>query len=219
MPFRFATLLCLSTLFLGCAKATLLDNSANAADPAKKEKSEFARVKIGDVVPNFTLPDLGGKNVSLSDYKDKLVVLEWFNPGCPFVKKIHQNDGLFVDYAAKEITQGTVWLAINSGAPGKQGHGIDANKAAAAQWKMTHPILLDENGEVGRMFGAKTTPQIFVISKEGKLIYRGAPNNAPYGRVPASGPKAYLDEALKAAMEGKAVIDTDTKSWGCSVKY
>ena len=219
MTLRFFSLLFLSFLLLGCAKASILDNQANAAEPSKKEKSEFARVKIGDVVPNFTLPDLDGKKISLSDYKGKLVVLEWFNPGCPFVKKVHQPGGVFETRAAQEAKEGTVWLAINSGAPGNQGTGVETNKAAATKWNMQHPILLDESGEVGRMFGAKTTPHMFVISKEGKLIYRGGPNNAAYGRVPADGPKAYLDDALKAAKDGKPVVDADTKPWGCSVKY
>ena len=219
MMLRTLTFLCFSISLLGCAKASLLDNQANAKEAPKKAKSEFASVKLGDVVPNFTLPDLDGKKISLSDYKGKLIVLEWFNPGCPFVKQVHNAGGIFETRAAQEAKEGTVWLAINSGAPGNQGTGVETNKAAQAKWNMKHPVLLDESGEVGRMFGAKTTPHMFVVSKEGKLIYRGGPNNAAYGREPADGPKAYLDDALKAAKAGKPVVDADTKPWGCSVKY
>lgn len=219
MTLRFLSLIFLSCALFGCTKATTMDNKANAAEPIKKEKSEFARVKIGDAVPDFTLPDLDGKKVSLSDYKGKLVVLEWFNPGCPFVKQVHNAGGIFETRAAQEAKEGTVWLAINSGAPGNQGTGAEKNKAAAAKWNMSHPILLDDSGEVGRMFGARTTPHMFVISKDGKLIFRGGPNNASYGREPADGLKNYLDDALKAAKAGQPVANADTKPWGCSVKY
>ena len=219
MLFSRIQIVLLSLFCLACTKTPTLENKANAAEPVQKAKSEFASVKLGDVVPNFTLPDLDGKKVSLADYKGKLVVLEWFNPGCPFVKQVHNAGGIFETRAAQEAKEGTVWLAINSGAPGNQGTGVEKNKAAAAKWNMTHPILLDESGEVGRMFGARTTPHMFVISKEGKLIFRGGPNNAAYGREPADGPKAYLDDALKAAKAGQPVVEADTKPWGCSVKY
>lgn len=219
MMLRFFSVLFLIGSLFGCAKGSVISNQANAAEPAPKEKSEFARVKIGDAVPNFTLPDLDGKKVSLSDYKGKLVVLEWFNPGCPFVKQVHKAGGIFETRAAQEAKEGTVWLAVNSGAPGNQGTGVEKNKAAAAKWNLKHPILLDESGEVGRMFGAKTTPHMFVVSKEGKLIFRGGPNNAAYGREPAGGVKNYLDDALKAAKAGQPVANADTKPWGCSVKY
>ncbi len=219
MLFSRNQIVLLSFFCLACTKTPTLENKANATEPAQKVKSEFASVKLGDVVPNFSLPDLDGKKVSLSDFKGKLVVLEWFNPGCPFVKQVHNAGGIFETRAAQEAKEGTVWLAINSGAPGNQGTGVEKNKAAAAKWNMTHPILLDESGEVGRMFGARTTPHMFVISKEGKLIFRGGPNNAAYGREPADGAKAYLDDALKAAKAGQPVVDADTKPWGCSVKY
>jgi peroxiredoxin len=111
-------------------------------------------------------------------------VLEWFNPDCPFVKYAHGEGGP-LESLANELTKkdGIVWLAINSGAPGKEGAGVERNKQAQAEWKLEHPILIDEDGKVGHTYGAQTTPHMFVIDPAGKLIYAGALDNAPLGRV------------------------------------
>lgn len=142
-----------------------------------------ASAKVGEAAPTFTLPDLDGNSISLADYAGKTVVLEWFNPDCPFVVYAHGDDGPLANLAREQSEAGIVWLAINSGAEGKQGHGAERNRKAREDWKLDHPILLDENGAVGQTYGAKTTPQMFVIDPDGKIAYAGAVDNAPLGQV------------------------------------
>jgi peroxiredoxin len=139
--------------------------------------------KVGEPAPAFSLPDLDGKQVSLADFAGKTVVLEWFNPDCPFVKYAHDGDGPLASLANEQTKAGVVWLAINSGASGKQGAGAERSKQAKAEWKLEHPILIDEDGKVGHLYGAQTTPHMFVIDAGGKLVYAGALDNAPLGRV------------------------------------
>jgi peroxiredoxin len=139
--------------------------------------------KVGEPAPAFTLPSVSGEQVSLADYAGKTVVLEWFNPDCPFVKYAHEAGGPLATLANEQTKSGIVWLAINSGAPGKQGAGAERNKQAQADWKLEHPVLIDEDGKVGHAYGAQTTPHMFVIDPAGKLIYAGALDNAPLGRV------------------------------------
>lgn len=139
--------------------------------------------KVGEPAPAFTLPSVAGESISLADYAGKTVVLEWFNPDCPFVKYAHGEGGPLASLANEQSKAGIVWLAINSGAAGKEGAGVDRNKQAQVDWKLEHPILIDEDGKVGRTYGAQTTPHMFVIDPSGKLIYAGALDNAPLGRV------------------------------------
>ncbi|MEZ4322021.1 MAG: redoxin family protein [Myxococcota bacterium] len=177
-----------------------------------------ASAEVGAKAPDFTLPDLDGKKVSLSSFAGKTVVLEWFNPGCPFVVAAHDEGGPLAAKAAEQ-PEGVVWLAVNSGAPGKQGHGVEANKAAAEKWKMTHPILLDEAGEVGKLYGATNTPQMVVIDPEGVVRYWGALDNAPRNEVKGNSRIDYTGRAISAVMAGEAVKPDHTPPWGCSVKY
>jgi peroxiredoxin len=146
------------------------------------DKGSEATAKLGEPAPAFSLTDLDGKTVSLADFAGKTVVLEWFNPGCPFVKYAH-GEGPLAGMAGEQTKAGVVWLAINSSAPGKQGHDREENRKAATEWKMEHPILLDEDGKVGHAYGATTTPHMFVIDGTGKLVYAGGLDNAPLGRV------------------------------------
>ncbi|MFO7567370.1 MAG: redoxin domain-containing protein [Enhygromyxa sp.] len=148
---------------------------ADAGEPA-------TAVEVGEPAPGFSLPDLDGETVSLADFAGKTVVLEWFNPDCPFVKFAH-GEGPLASMATEQRKAGVVWLAINSGAPGKQGTGVERNREAASEWTMEHPLLLDEDGKVGHAYGATTTPHMFVIDGEGKLVYAGGLDNAPLGRV------------------------------------
>jgi len=148
-------------------------------------------------------------------------VLEWFNPGCPFVKASHTK-GSLVDTAAKHTKAGVVWLAINSGAPGKQGHGVEANREGKATFKLEHPVLLDESGRVGRAYAAKHTPHMYVIDKQGVLVYRGAIDNSPdgEGESPTGGKLVnYVSAALADIEAGKPVATAETEAYGCSVKY
>jgi peroxiredoxin len=176
--------------------------------------------ELGKPAPAFELKDTSGKTVKLADYRGKTVVLEWFNSGCPFVKYAH-GEGPLKDQAKRPgaARADVVWLAINSSASGKQGHGVEVNKQAAAEWKMTHPLLIDESGAVGRMYGAKTTPHMYVIDASGKLVYRGALDNAPMGRSSDAQPVSYVQAALDDLAAGRAVRTAETQSYGCSVKY
>lgn len=172
---------------------------------------------LGQPAPDFELRDLDGKAVRLSSFRGKTVVLEWFNPECPFVVYAHQ-DGPLSDMAGRWTAKDVVWLAINSGAPGKQGTGADLNRRMASTYGMHHPVLLDEDGKVGRAYGAKTTPQMFVVDAKGVLRYRGGLDNAPRGR--ADGERQdYFEDALDAVVAGRPVAHADTTSYGCSVKY
>jgi peroxiredoxin len=180
-----------------------------------------AAAEIGQPAPDFTLSDLDGKPVKLADYKGKIVVLEWFNPGCPFVVAAHTK-GSLVDAAARASKQGVVWLAINSGAPGKQGTGVALNRKAQAEWKIGNPILLDEAGTVGKAYGATNTPHLFVVDAAGKLAYAGAVDNSPDGErgAPQGGALVeYATAAVEALRAGRPVGVTSTKAYGCGVKY
>jgi peroxiredoxin len=191
-----------------------------ATEPAAPSEAEAAAqpAPAGKPAPDFTLPDLDGKQVALSSFRGKTVVLEWFNPGCPFVRYAH-GEGPLKDLAKKHAAGGVVWLAINSGSAGKQGAGAEVNRKAGEEWAMAHPILIDANGQVGKAYDAKTTPGMYVIDGNGSLVYQGALDNAPLGKVPSEGLVNYVDNAIAAVAAGKPVEVAETKSYGCSVKY
>ena len=176
---------------------------------------------VGQPAPEFSLQDLDGKVHKLSDLKGKVVVLEWFNPGCPYVVAAHTK-GSLVDAGARASKEGVVWLAINSGAPGKQGHGVETNRAAARSWSMSYPILIDESGAVGKAYGATNTPHMFVVGKDGKLAYKGAIDNSPDGErgAPQGGTLVeYVSAAIADLAAGRPVRSPQTKAYGCGVKY
>jgi len=181
----------------------------------------FAGVAPGAAAPDFKLKDTEGKTVSLGDFKGKVVVLEWFNPECPFVRASHTK-GSLVGLAKKHTAAGVVWLGINSAAPGKQGYGPEKNKASAKSFGLEHPILLDEAGTVGHAYGATNTPHLFVINKDGKVVYAGGIDNSPDGEKgePEGGKLVnYVDQALADLAAGKPVQVPTSKAYGCSVKY
>lgn len=176
---------------------------------------------VGKPAPDFALKDLDGKEVRLSSFKGKTVVIEWFNPGCPFVKAAHSK-GSLKDAAQRHSKSGVVWLAVNSGAPGKQGAGAETNREAAKTWTMQHPILLDESGTVGKLYGATNTPHMMVVDSKGTLVYRGAIDNSPdgEGESPTGGKLvSYVDSAITDLGSGKPVATAETKAYGCGVKY
>lgn len=205
---RFAT--------LALVAALLVPALAAAAGPAAPAA---AGVKPGDIAPDFKLKDTAGVEHTLSQYlKDgKIVVLEWFNPDCPFIIKHHKLNRTMNETYANLAHKGMVWLAINSGAAGKQGAGLERNQKAVAEYEMPFPLLLDENGATGRAYGAKTTPHMFVIGKDGKVAYAGAIDDDPSPTVP--GKRNYVISALRAVMDGRDVPEPATKPYGCSVKY
>ena len=218
-----AALACLPTASLAAPSAPIEAPPAPApakAAEAKAEKPAPANV-VGKAAPDFTLKDLDGKDVKLSSFKGKVVVLEWFNPGCPYVKKSH-TAGSLIDTAKKHTAKGVVWLAINSGAAGKQGHEPRMNAESAKTWAMGHPILSDVDGTVGKSYGATNTPHMFVIDKKGVVAYAGAIDNSPDAerKSPEGGTLInYVDAAVAAVSAGKAVKTAQTKAYGCSVKY
>lgn len=180
-----------------------------------------ADVEIGKPAPNFTLTDLNGKTHKLSDYKGKTVVLEWVNAECPFVIK-HYSSGNIPKTQKAAIADGVVWLQINSGHPGAQGD-FDAPKVNS--WMKENGVastayFRDQKGEVGRLYGAKTTPQIYVITGDGTLVYNGAIDSI---RSTNQGDIAkatnYATEALAAVKAGKPVATSTSQPYGCSVKY
>jgi peroxiredoxin len=193
-----------------------------APEPEKKPAVEPApAAAAGKPAPDFTLKDLDGKDVSLASFKGKTVVLEWFNPQCPYVKKSH-GKGSLVGLAKKHTDAGVVWLAINSGGAGKQGHDPAVNAAAVKEWSLTHPVLRDESGEVGKAYGATNTPHMFVIDPKGTIVYAGAIDNSPDGEggSPEGGTLVnYVDAALADLAAGRPVATPTTKAYGCGVKY
>ncbi len=227
---RPQTLAALATLLLmpmvGCDRSSEAANPpppaagpAGAAATTPTTAPPLATAVVGQPAPDFTLSDTEGKTVRLSDHKGKLVVLEWWNPGCPFVKFAH-GEGPLRSMAAEQTAQGVVWFAINSGAAGKQGAGADASREGAKGFGMTHPVLLDEAGTVGRAYEARKTPHVYLIDDQGVLVYRGAIDNAPIGEVDGGGAYVnYLAAALADVRAGKPVATPQTDAYGCSVKY
>jgi peroxiredoxin len=170
--------------------------------------------------PNFTATDSHGKKHSLSDFKGKYVVLEWVNYDCPFVVR-HYKGGDMQALQKKYAAKGVVWLSINSSASGKQGHFT--NEEVNARMKERHAAvtayLIDTDGAIGKMYGAKTTPHMFVINPKGEIIYQGAIDDTPSTDPAQKAGVNYVEAALDAALAGKAVPMAATKPYGCSVKY
>ena len=201
---RFATLAALAGLSLALSTSAAL-----------------AAATVGQPAPTFSLPGSDGKTHALADYSGKIVVLEWFNQECPFVKKHYDSQNmqnLQRDYTGKDV----VWLSVVSSAPGKQGHQTASEAAAATKELNASPtvVLLDESGSVGQSYGAKTTPHMFVIGKDGTLLYQGAIDDDPSFKpdnIPTS--KNYVRKALDETLAGKPVSEPMSTPYGCSVKY
>jgi peroxiredoxin len=181
----------------------------------------FADASVGSPALEFSLPASDGKTYNLSDFKGKYVVLEWTNKGCPFVKK-HYGSGNMQKLQETYIHKGVNWFSVLSSAPGKEGYmsaremvryRVDAGVRSTAS-------LLDPQGKVGKLYGAKTTPHMFIIDPKGVVIYAGAidDNNSPDAAdIPKS--KNYVAAALDEALAGKPVTTASTQPYGCSVKY
>jgi peroxiredoxin len=208
-------------LVFGSCLVLLACSDKSNQGPAAAEIAAAAAADVGKPAPDFMLKDLDGKEVKLSSFKGKTVVLEWFNPECPFVKKSHTK-GSLKGYAESVAPSGVVWLTINSGAPGKQGAGVDVNKKGAESFGLKNPVLLDEDGKVGKLYGATNTPHMYVIDPEGVLVYAGAIDNSPdgEGESPEGGQLVnYVSEALAAVAAKQPVAKAKTRAYGCSVKY
>lgn len=175
----------------------------------------------GKAAPNFTLKDPMGISVTLSDFKGKFVVLEWINYDCPFVKK-HYNSGNMQKLQTKYTEAGVVWLSINSSAPGKQGNfsSKEILQRSREHGAAMSAYLIDASGEVGKMYGAKTTPHMFIIDPQGVLIYQGGIDDIRSTNVKdVEKAEPYVANALDAALAGKSIQTANTKPYGCSVKY
>jgi peroxiredoxin len=182
-----------------------------------------AKVSTGDSAPDFSLPSHEGKTVKLSDYRGKTVVLEWINEGCPFVVKHYDKSGNLPKLQKKYTDKGVVWLGIVSSAEGEQGYWGTGEEAKA--WADKHKaglsaILFDPEGTVGQAYGAKTTPHMYIITKDGKLAYQGAIDNKASTKVKdIKEATNWVAQGLDEVLAGKPVSVSDTKPYGCGVKY
>lgn len=183
----------------------------------------WAEVKTGAPAPDFEAVDaISGETFSLKQLAGKIVVLEWVNYECPFVKK-HYSGSNMQNLQARAKKDGVVWVSINSGAKGKQGHfDSDAQAVAAIKAHGAVPAhyVRDEEGKIGRLYGAKATPHMFVIDARGQLAYQGAIDSKPsvdIGDIPTS--TNYVSAALDALLAGKPIAINQTRSYGCVVKY
>ncbi len=170
----------------------------------------FAAAEVGKAAPDFSGKTLDGKTVSLADFKGKTVVLEWYNPGCPVVRKFY-DAGKMQEFQKQVIAQGGVWLIINTG-----GHEI---KESTTYYPGT--VVQDANQSIGRAYEAKVTPHCYVIDGNGVLVYKGAIDNGSVATKATEIDKAtnYVLAAVKAVKEGKAPEVSNTKPYGCGVKY
>jgi peroxiredoxin len=181
--------------------------------------SAFA-VQIGKPAPNFTATDINGKTVHLSDFKGKIVVLESYNSDCPYCHNQYSS-GAMQDLQKQFASEGVVWLLVNSVNPKNMSHRTpDQAKAEIVSENMLVTAWLDDSsGAIGHLYGMETTPHMFVVSKNGTLVYDGAIDNKP---DPFHNPKTadnYVKDAVDDLLAGKPIAVSQTKPYGCSVKY
>jgi hypothetical protein len=195
--------------------AVALAVASNLASPA------FANARVGQKAPEFSAKDTSGKTVNLADFKGKTVVLEWVNPGCPYVRK-HYTGGNMQGTQTDAASKNMVWLAINSTETGHVDY-LAPDKLAA--WmkeqnaRATH-TLMDESGKIGQLYAARTTPHMYIINPQGMLVYAGGIDSIPSASA-ADIPKAtnYVKVAIGELASGKALSNEVTRPYGCSVKY
>ena len=201
---KFALLIAITTI------ALIFTSSAQAAAPV-----------VGEMAPDFTATDSNGNEHKLSNFIGKIVVLEWTNHNCPYVVK-HYSSGNMQKIQAQATGKGVIWLRIHSSAKGKQGYvtGEQANEIAKEQGSNATFQLLDSSGKIGRLYDAKTTPNMFVIDKEGKLAYAGAiDSDSNFRPESIKGATNYVMEAINALNAGKKIKVSNTKPYGCGIKY
>jgi hypothetical protein len=200
----------LSGLIIGAALAILVAPAIQAADAA-----------VGEKAPDFTATDSNGKSHILGSYKGKIVVLEWLNHQCPFVKK-HYGSGHMQELQKTYTGKGIIWLSVISSAPGKQGYLTpeEANSVTKEKGAAPTAVLLDPQGVIGKLYGAKTTPHMFIINAEGVLVYNGAIDDTPSTDLAdIATAKNYVQSALDKLLAGKPVSEATSQPYGCSVKY
>ena len=186
--------------------------SATRSRPARPDQSG-ARVRRA---PDFELDSFDGRKTQLSEYKDQIVVLEWLNLDCPYSKFHYETVQTMMDTAKKYRNKGVVWLAINSTLKTTP----EANRDFAEKYKLPYPILDDRSGDVARKYGARATPHIFIIDKEGRIAYDGAIDDAPRGtNQPSAGKTNYVDKALAELTAGRKVSTPSTSPYGTPIRY
>ena len=199
-PFLFRVALLALTLFVGSASAA---------------------VRVGAPAPDFSGMDTQGKTHRLADYRGKTVVLEWTNHDCPYVRK-HYGAGNMQDQQREAAAQGVIWLSVISSAPGQQGHVSPAEADALTRSRNAapHAVLLDPTGTMGRAYGAKTTPHIYIIDEAGQLVYMGGIDSLTTAN-PDDIARAtqYVRVALQERAAGQPISTPVTRPYGCSVKY
>lgn len=176
---------------------------------------------VGQPAPDFTLKDASGKTVKLSDFKGKHVVLEWTNPGCPFVQK-HYNSGNMPATQKDAMGKGVVWLAINSTEKASGDYLEPAKLVAWKQERKSSPsaVLMDEEGTVGKAYGARTTPHMYIVNPQGQLIYAGGIDSIPSSRADDIAKATnYVKQGVSEALAGKQLTASTTRPYGCSIKY
>ena len=183
--------------------------------------SAYAVATVGQPAPAFTAMDASGKAVSLADFKGRHVVLEWVNPGCPFVQK-HYNSANMQGTQKEATAKGVVWLAVASTAPDASDY---KKPAALAAWMQSQKAaatstLMDDDGKVGRAYGARTTPHMYIVDPAGTLVYAGGIDNKPSSNVAdIAASTNYVKAALSETLAGKPVSQASTRPYGCSIKY
>jgi peroxiredoxin len=232
MKNRFTSLLACSALVFCAASYSLADDGATKkkdkdtqaaagaekADHKDKADHKAKHVKVGDKVPNFAMTDAAGKSLQFSDFAGKTVVMQWCNPDCPVCAHVTTSGLVAKTMAdAKAINPDVVFVMVNSTAkdakdPSKTTSYLATNKVAPGA------VVIDGDGVIGKMFDAKTTPEVFVIDSKGTLVYAGAfDDSSDKGQTP--GKTNYVVNALTQLKDGKAVSPSETKSYGCGVKY
>ncbi|MFW6133240.1 MAG: redoxin domain-containing protein [Planctomycetota bacterium] len=206
-------LACKDRCVQGKAAPSLTLPVAEKPKPANRKLFEAWGKRFNPLAPTFTLTDQAGEEHTLKDYRGKLVVLEWFNPDCPFIKRHHAKRDTMADLYRKYADEGVVWLAVNST------HYMDRDTTRDwhAKWDMPFDVLIDRDGTVGRKYQARTTPHMFVINRAGEIVYSGAIDDDPRGA--AEDPTNYVDKVLADLTSGRPVDQADTRAYGCSVKY
>jgi len=179
---------------------------------APEAVSSMAR--MGEVAPDFAIKDVYGKGYTLSEFKGRIIVLEWLNPACPFSKARHEDKTMQNTYA-RYAGKGVIWLGIDSSHFAK----AEAVRVHMAEKHLNYPVLLDADGKVGQQYGAKTTPHMFVIDKAGKLVYSGAIDDDAGGGKSEKETVNYVALAIDSLLAGKDIPKPQTRSYGCSVKY
>lgn len=176
---------------------------------------------LGKPAPDFSAADTTGKTVKLADFKGKLVILEWSNHQCPYVRK-HYGAGNMQKTQEAARALGVTWITIISSAPGEQGHvnAAEANKLTTERNAKPHHVVLDPKGQIGRLYSARVTPHMFLIGADGKLLYKGAIDSIRSSRQSdIANAKNYVTAALGEIKAGKPIADTDTVAYGCTIHY